>query len=196
MRKVFLAIALILLSAILLGGCFNPFPIASTTPLPSGATPAPTPTIGLQVEPQQLISKAEAEKLVGNALKDADTSQVNSIPSTGLKFCLYDSTVKDDRYLQISVYERTDAFNQDPKQIFDFMKSPAPRATKSSTPVIATVSGLGDEAFIADPGINIVYQGYYIVISVGDPNDAKNQEILKNAGQLAIDHLKSLLGLK
>lgn len=183
--------------AALLGGCFDMSGYNYATPLPSGVTAAPTPTISPEIQPQQLIDRATAETLVGNKLKDMDEvtkDKPNSNPSVGMSFCLYNPVKTGDRHMQINLYRRTETFNQDPAQIYQALKSSMPKAT--APVIIATVTGVGDEAYIADPGIHIISQGYYIVISIGDPNIPENQEKLKLAGSMAVENLKKLLGVK
>lgn len=192
MKKGIITVCLAVSVALLLGGCFGYVPSAQGTPLPSGATPAPTPTVGPQVDPQKLISRAEAEQLVGNALKDPDKDKINGIPSEGMTFCLYDTEATNGRFLQVSVFQRTETYNGDPRAVFDALKTPA--ANSTAQPAIAAVSGVGDEAFIADPGLHMMYKGYYILIAVGDPRDPANQEILKAAGKKAAENLDKLLG--
>jgi hypothetical protein len=55
------------------------------------------------------------------------------------------------------------------------------------------VEGIGDEAYLATPGLHILSDGYYISIALGNPSDKKNQEMLKEAGLLAVDNLKATL---
>jgi hypothetical protein len=194
-KRLFLILPAVIVAA-LLGGCCGAGGGSNylyPTQAPSGA---PTPTIGLQVEPQQLIDRKTAETLVGNALKDMEDPKVkpNSDPAMGMSFCLYDSAVDGGRFMQIALYKRTEQFNTDPTLIFNALRSPASNA--SAPPVIATAEGIGDSAYIADPGIHIMYQGYYIVISVGDPKNPANQEVLKSAGSAAVAQLKTLLGIQ
>ena len=70
---------------------------------------------------------------------------------------------------------------QSPKSIYSSIKNNFPNAVK--------VDGVGDEAFIAPPGLHILSGTYYVTIAVGNSNDTKNREILKNAGQKAVDKL-------
>jgi len=51
------------------------------------------------------------------------------------------------------------------------------------------VEGVGDDAFIAAPGLHMMANGYYVMIALGDPADAKNVELLKKAGALAAEEL-------
>lgn len=54
------------------------------------------------------------------------------------------------------------------------------------------VEGIGDEAYIATPGIHILKDGYYITIGVGNLSLPENHERLKEAGKLAKENLENL----
>ena len=54
------------------------------------------------------------------------------------------------------------------------------------------VEGIGDEAYIATPGIHILKDGYYITIGVGNLSLPENHERLKEAGKLAMENLENL----
>ena len=56
-----------------------------------------------------------------------------------------------------------------------------------------SVENIGDDAFIAAPGIHIVKSSYYIQISVGNISDENNREILRKAGILAVNNLEKLI---
>ncbi|NLO28520.1 MAG: hypothetical protein GX113_10165 [Actinobacteria bacterium] len=55
------------------------------------------------------------------------------------------------------------------------------------------MEGIGDEAYLATPGLHILSDGYYISIALGNLSDKENQEMLKEAGLLAVDNLKATL---
>lgn len=55
------------------------------------------------------------------------------------------------------------------------------------------MEGIGDEAYLATPGVHILSDGYYISIALGNLSDKRNQEMLKEAGLLAVDNLKATL---
>ena len=58
---------------------------------------------------------------------------------------------------------------------------------------LSQVDEIGDEAFIATPGINIMKGEYYIVIGVGNSIDETNRAILKAAGEKAVKYLELLI---
>ncbi len=58
---------------------------------------------------------------------------------------------------------------------------------------LTQVDGIGDEAFIATPGIHILKGDYYIVIGVGNSSDEDNRAILKTSGIRAVENLELLI---
>ena len=225
MKKISVIIAAALLCSVLLSGC------AAL----SGATPGPTVTASPYLDPSLLISKQEAESLVGNALEDAlvqpttpptesmepitqpaPTGTGTAAPSAGptqtpsysnFMMCYYDSAVKGGRFLQISVMQVTPQMAAQSGQAglgdlsalgqFNAMKGKGPSTTGDPTMMIVS-SIIGEkfetvDAFILPPGIHLYYRGYYIVIGVGDPSDAANEQILEKAGQLAVHNLDRIL---
>jgi hypothetical protein len=133
---------------------------------------------------------------ISNKLNEGKT---DSLPTSGMKLCFYSAAAENGRFLQVSVYEKAfmPTASRDPLAMFNALASATPQTVvaPSATPQLhLPVTGIGDNALIANPGIHIAYDGYYIQIAIGDPSIAENQEILKKAGQLAVDNLKKLLG--
>ena len=73
---------------------------------------------------------------------------------------------------------------QSPKAICESLKANFPNAVN--------VEGIGDDAFIASPGLHVIKGDYYITIGVGNSNDPKNRQILKEAGKKAVENLLKL----
>lgn len=214
MKKIPLILAAVLLLGVLLGGCFN-LPLASTGPKPSYT---PSPEIG----PLLLIPKADAERLVGNALQapvimptahPATSAAASATPvPTGSPaasvgptatpaansnvFCFYETAVKGGRFMQITLMQTTEAMaanSVSAKDYYDAQKGKGPSTV--GDPSLTMVKGVGDEAFMLPPGIHILFKGYYIVIGVGDPTVQANQDILMAAGKLAVKNLAAILGV-
>lgn len=53
---------------------------------------------------------------------------------------------------------------------------------------------IGEEAFISAPGISILSGEYYIYVAASGPDPAAAQQITKQAGELAVNNLKRMLG--
>ena len=191
MKKGFALILPLIIVAAMLSGCMGSSSGYYETPMPSGA-PAPTPS--QEIQPQQLIDRKTAETLVGNKLKDMDESKPNEDQVNGMIFCQYNADTDSGRFLQVAIYRRTELYNHDPEWKFQAFQANDPKKTALIT--ITPVEGVGEKAFIADPGIHIMSNGYYIIVSVGDPEIPENQQILKAAGAKAVENLKALLGVK
>ncbi|MEL7571269.1 MAG: hypothetical protein AAGU14_12010, partial [Eubacteriaceae bacterium] len=91
-------------------------------------------------------------------------------------------------FLQVSLTQQAfmpSGSSNTPQSIYNSIKS-----TISST---ARVEGIGDDAFFATPGLHILSDGYYIVIATGNSDKASVQTVLKEAGLLAVQHLKELI---
>lgn len=56
------------------------------------------------------------------------------------------------------------------------------------------VDGIGNKAVFATPGLHIMADGYYISIAGGNSDDDAVRAVLKEAGTLAVQHLKENLG--
>jgi len=139
------------------------------------------------VEPCELISKVDAEAIMGTALKEGQYSENKVV---GQKICLYEAADKDSfAFLQISLTQ--DAFiapkvlaaGQSSKTIFE--------SIKDAFPDRENINGIGDDAFIATPGIHILKGGYYLTIGAGNINSNKSRLI--SAARRAIANLEASL---
>ena len=141
---------------------------------------------GKVLEPEELISKSDAEKLLGEAVRDGKKSET---PIVGMKLCMYSAANPSSRgYIQVSLTQ--DSF--------------MPRESVSSETIYRElkkmfggskreVKELGDEAFLATGGLYLFKDGYYIMISSGNTstNDQK-VATLKEAGKTALDKLEKI----
>ena len=170
MKKTIFVLAAVLMAA-LAAGC-------------SGSEPEAEKQKVNIIDPCELISKTEVEQLIGEPMKDPQKRDNRVV---GQKLCIYESA-KDDsfRFFQISLTQQ--AFmppkGQSPKSIYESLKANFPDA--------ARVEGIGDDAFIAPPGLHIIKGGCYITIGVGNSNDPKNREIIKASGEKAVENLLKL----
>jgi hypothetical protein len=218
MKKIIPLLALLLLIAPL-GGCFGMGP-QSTGPV---ATVTPSP----YVNPELLIPKGDAERILGSALKNpvqlpetfppataaAETEpaasgvpeaprRINPAPSK-LLICFYEAAEPGGRFLQVSMLQTNDemaAQKVSARLQFDALKGTGP--SNVADPKLYLVEGVGDEAFIAAPGLHIMFNGYYILVSLGDPydptvhpNGKTNEQMLLEAGKLAVKNLAEILGV-
>lgn len=184
---------------VLLTGCApqSPEKISGNSPEDSGslaeevneATPDPASMpeetspikADIIIEPEQLITQSEAEKILGAAV----TCEKREQPVVGQKICYYDAG--DTGFLQISLTQQAfmpSASANTPKGIYDSLYEAFPDAK---------IVNIGDEAFLATGGYNIMQSGYYITVFAGNIDDAGVIAILDESGKLAVKNLLSLL---
>lgn len=135
------------------------------------------------IAPCEVLTQADAEAIMGEAMKEGE-SRDNKV--VGQKLCLYNAAEESSfAFLQISLTqnafmpEDTLTSGQNARRIYE--------TTKSAFPDRETVNGMGDEAFIATPGIHILSGDYYIVIGAG--NLQRNKDKVMAAGKKAVENL-------
>jgi hypothetical protein len=69
---------------------------------------------------------------------------------------------------------------QTPQKLYDALKGNYTNAL---------VDGIGNDAFIAPPGLHVLVGNYYLTVAVGNSNDPKNQELLKTIGKKIVSKL-------
>ncbi len=139
------------------------------------------------IEPCELITKTEAEGIMGEALKEGKYSEQKMV---GQKICLYEAADENSFvFFQISLTQnafippKIFASGQSAKSIFSTIKEAFPDRD--------TINGTGDDAFIATPGIHILKGDYYMTIAAGNTN--QNRDKLKIAGVKAMANLEAAL---
>lgn len=149
------------------------------------ASEAPAEGQSAVIEPEQLISKEEAASIAG----DVKDGEKNEQPAVGQKICFYDAA-DGSGYLQISLTQTAFMANDfnTPESIYMTTKD----AVADEEQV--TADGIGDEYFFGTPGLHILYKDYYICLAADSSDSAKVQEMLKQAGALAVKNLDAILG--
>lgn len=141
------------------------------------------------IDPYSLISKEDAQQLINETLKDPEKTENKVV---GLKICFFKPTNQESfKFFQVSLSQK--AFmskevlesGQNPKTIYE--------STKGFSEKPLMVDGIGDEAFIAPPGIHILKGDYYITIAIGNSEMEENRKILKEAGKKAMENLEKAL---
>lgn len=186
LKKAILYITLIFLMTACLSSCASEKkPAADTKDLPAKEQPKAEAPKDKIIDPLSLISREEAEKLLGIALKEAELTDNKAV---GMKLCFYDSGKDGTGFLQVSIVQKSlmpEALiksGQNPVTIYE--------ATKQNFQGALIVDGIGEDAFIAPPGLHILKDGFYIVIAVGNSDNEENRKILKEAGKLAVLNLE------
>jgi len=137
--------------------------------------------------PQELISKVEAESILGESAIDCTPSE-NAV--VGQSLCFYDAADEDSwRFLQIGVSQQANIPAENgttPQSIYDTTK-------EAFGEDAVMIDGIGDEAMRVTGGYYIMSDGYLLQISAGNTGDESVLAILDQAGKLAIANLKSIL---
>lgn len=133
------------------------------------------------IEPAMLLSKEEAKALTG---VDFAECEVKEQPVVGQKLCVYD---KGDSMVQVGLSQV--AFMD--KKTLDSGTTPESiyKTTKDAFSGAESIAGVGDDNFMAPPGLHILKNGYYLTISLGMAND---KEKLQAAGLMAVANLDRL----
>ncbi|MGA7827114.1 MAG: hypothetical protein WCA04_05615 [Geobacteraceae bacterium] len=133
------------------------------------------------IEPAQLISKEDAKALTGVDFGECTATERSVV---GQKLCVYD---KGNSFLQVGLSQsafmdkKTLASGTTPESIYT--------TTKEAFAGAESLPGIGDDNFLAPPGLHILKNGYYITISLGMAND---KEKLRAAGMKAVENLGRL----
>ena len=180
MQHHFLAFfAFILVCSLILSGCTAD---TQTEKQPEPVLPGSEHQL---IEPCALISKSEAETLLGEPVKNAEKSEKQAV---GMKLCMYNPQNEDSwAFLQITLTQP--AFMPEnsppPSEIFHSIKD---ALSESRT----DLDGFGDEAFMATGGLYILKGEYYISIGAGNIDRREIQERLRSTGKTALKNLANL----
>lgn len=164
MKTMFLATTCIMLTLCLLCGCDSN---------PKGAVSA---AVAKMIEPAMIITKEDAQAVTGINFADCT---VKEQPVVGLKMCVYE---KDGAFLQVGLTQS--AFmdkkgGNTPESLY--------RTTKSAFKDAVKIDGVGDDNFLAPPGLHILKGGYYMTVSLG--LTSKDKEKLQAVGIKAVENL-------
>lgn len=131
------------------------------------------------IEPAMIISREDARALTG---VDFGPCTLKEQPAVGLKLCVYE---KDGVFLQLGLTQAAFMIKKGrntPESIYNSIKAAFQDAPR--------IEGVGDDNFIAPPGLHIMKNGYYLTISLGLMN--KDREKLKAAGLKAVEKLSAI----
>lgn len=128
------------------------------------------------VDPCTVISKVEAEAIMGEKMK---AGRVREQKAVGMNLCLYEAD-SDGSFsmLQVSIIRGEKA-----RQMYS--------AIKANFPGNEPIAGIGDDAFLATPGLHAIRGDSYLSVAAG--NLKRNREKVLMAGKKAMMNLKKFM---
>ena len=180
MRPKHLIRILPLCAVLLFSGCSSNAPEKAETASENAAVQKQASKI---IEPCELVTEADAAKILGEAVKPAEKSEQQVV---GMKLCLYNPVdTESTQFLQVTLTQ--DSF-MPPQGI---ASASIYKSLKDNFEGMRTdIEGVGDEAFIATGGIYIMANGYYISISAGNINSETVRNRLIETGKIAVAKLE------
>jgi len=143
-----------------------------------GDTPVAPRVTGSLIDPCALISRSDVERIIGEPMKAAVQTEERS---AGLRLCGYE-TEREGSSILVQVGVMQPDAEQTPRFRYESLRNNTPEAPK--------VAGIGDEAFIATPGLHIMKNGCYLTVAVG----AAEPDKLALVGDLVVRNLVRLAG--
>ncbi len=168
------------LSACLLATACSGTPTGEAPAAPKPPAAA-TPLNAKALEASAVFTQSDAEHLLNRVLTPG---RLSSEPVVGLKLCVYE---KEDAFCQVTLTQKNAmtaenlAAGQSPKAIFETLKQNYPKAKQ--------LENVGDDNFLAPPGLHILKGDYYITLSFGGENNKLGAEKWQSAGQTAVANL-------
>jgi hypothetical protein len=135
-------------------------------------------------DPCGLLTKKEAEALVGEPVKDPEQKDTKN--PLGQKMCLYE-TVSSSRLIQISVIRTGDMSPKVRKH--GQRASKVYRTTREMLDPVEQVPGVGDDACWGTPGLHILKGEIYVLVSVGNTSRRDNLELARRIAQKVLPRL-------
>lgn len=229
MKKLFCILLILTIVVTMLPGCGNNESQSATTSVQGGGSQQPqangansaqaSESAGAEskkIKPEQLISKEDANKLIGETVK---AGVEDEYPQIGLSSCYYAPENQDSKnYIQISVLQKKE---QKDGQSDDSSSKPSESSSQSQSgeqgqsgggeemspktlyeglkkiymDANAAVTGhIGDDIFVSGKSISILSGEYCIIISAGNADPTLAETILKDAAEMAVGNLKRIQG--
>lgn len=139
------------------------------------------------VKPTDIISKTEAQAVVGDGYKlilEYD-AVVDSGNNTYKASYISETLGEGDPVIVEVTYPSETLSKNDIKKIY--FKSYDNRVNKRK------ISGVGSEAFVAFPALNILEDGHLIRITAGSGDTREQLDMLLSLGRIAVDNLHKCL---
>jgi len=224
MRKISRAFLIVFLLVLIFTACSDKESQSASTTVQSGQPQSPQASgessaqasggsAGKTIKPEQLISKNEANTLIGEAVKAGVSDEYQKL---GVTTCYYAAENTESKgYLQISVLQKSK--KKDDQSSGGSGQSEQPSESQSSSgggesgemapkdlyegfkkifsdANTAVAGHIGDDTFISAKSITILSGEYCIVISVGSADPAMAETMLKSAAEMAVNNLNRIQG--
>lgn len=136
------------------------------------------------IDPCHLVMKDEAESLMGVTF---EPGQVTEQKVVGQMLCLYDEAGGDAMLqvalTQVAALPRGSSLT--PEGLYRSIRD-------EGFPDAVGLEGIGEESFLAPPGVHVLHKGYYLTLSVGLLGSDRERR-LKEAAAIAIGNLDRAL---
>lgn len=174
MKKLLLSAALIVM-IFAVSACTQGTVSSNDAELPK-ATATSEPVI--KVTAQEILSLEEAQSLVTYAAVAANI--------TDSTVTYQSDPIGQGDIISVSVLQYDDVNDKEKiRSEYDKMKSMRPTAE--------TISGIGEDAYIAFPTVHIYQSGYHISITAGSGSDDAQHELLVKVAGMAVENLNRAL---
>lgn len=235
MKKLLIILIVLIMMMMMFPGCTEKESQSATTTVSQGSQQPQTSSSsgeqasqssgsqsGMKIKPEQLISKDDANTLLGEAVKEGLKDEYQQL---GLSSCYYAPENQESKnYLQISILQKEEKKDQSGGSQSSSQPSESGGQSQSSqssqpsesggqgggemSPKIlydgfkkifsdanAAVTGhIGDDIFISGKSISILSGEYCIIISVGSADPAAAETMLKDAAEMSAENLKRIQG--
>lgn len=138
------------------------------------------------IDPIKLLTKAEAEAILGEPIKEPENRDTKN--PLGQRICFYAPVSdKTSGFIQLAVVQNesmSDSLKEQGYKVTELYNQ-----TKNGLGEVTPITGLGNEAFWGTNGLHILKDNVYLNISVGNSNNPKNLELAKNIAIKVIPRL-------
>lgn len=135
------------------------------------------------IQPEELISLQDAQSIAKTRFADCRKTKQTAV---GQILCIYES-LDSSRMLVVDLVQNA-AMGEDMLRYQNAASIFA--ATREMLMDVVPVPGLGEDAFLAVPGIHVLVGEYYLTISFGKSDDESTRALLREAGRLAVQNLE------
>jgi hypothetical protein len=138
-------------------------------------------------DPAQLLSKAEAEVLLDEPIKEPEVEDTEN--AMGQILYHYDPVSEDSRsFIQISLVKNQLMSDNLKEQDYDVTKLYT--ETKTMLGDVQEIEGIGENAFWGTNGLYLVKGDYYLNIAVGNSSDPENLTLAQKIAEKVVERLR------